>query len=128
MPLSAYETKRLSQKVLEQHDIEYFKRKYGKRFIRALRAVEEERVHKYIFNEGEAVRWIVEGSKRDYLVFPRTFCTCTDFYQAVVLDGTVDMCYHLLAQRISELRGEYLTITGNESQRRRFSKIWRKSG
>jgi predicted nucleic acid-binding Zn finger protein len=127
MPLSAYETKRLSQKVLEQHDIEYFKQKYGKRFIRALRAVEEGRVHKYIFNEGEAVRWIVEGSEGDYLVFPDTFCTCTDFYQSVVIDRAVDMCYHLLAQRIAELRGEYTTITGTEVERRKFSNIWRGS-
>ena len=41
MSLLLIEEKKISQDNLTQSDIDYFKKKYGKKFVRALRVVEE---------------------------------------------------------------------------------------
>jgi predicted nucleic acid-binding Zn finger protein len=75
---------------------------FGQRFTKALDAVKEGRVKKYIFHPSERIVWIVVGRERDYLIMPEAeFCTCDDFYFRV-LDKKVHMCYHLLTQKIAQ--------------------------
>ncbi len=74
---------------------------FGKRFIRALEALKENRVKKYAFKPSGRDIWIVIGRERDYLVIPEAeFCTCDDFYFRV-LDGKIHLCYHLIAHKIA---------------------------
>lgn len=121
MSLLPNEVKMLSKDELTQSDIEYFRTKYDRRFVRALRAVEEGRVTKHRFHPSETTRWIVLGKRREYLVIPRVFCTCRSFYHSVVMNREVDMCYHLLAQRIAEIRDQYETIESVDAERRKMS-------
>lgn len=82
-------------------------KKYGDRFIRALELVNSKRIIKYTFLPSRIERWIVIGKHDKYLVFPRIYCQCNDFYLSVVIRKNIDTCYHLLAQIISEAVGNY---------------------
>jgi predicted nucleic acid-binding Zn finger protein len=127
MLLSKSEINKLSQKELTQDIVEYFKQKFGNRFIRALRSVEENRVIKYKFTPSDTTVWIVKGKSREYVAIPETYCTCRAFYQDVVMTREVKLCYHLLAQLIAEIRGSYQTIEASDSERRRLLIEWRRT-
>jgi predicted nucleic acid-binding Zn finger protein len=126
MTLPLQEVTRLSKNQLDQDDIEYFRIKYGKRFVRAFRAVEEGKVTRYLFRPSESGTWIVHGRERDYLVIPDTFCTCRDFYQSVVINRETEMCYHLLAQTIASIRNEQKTVETTDADRRKLYLEWRR--
>lgn len=127
MTLPLHEIKQLSKEELSQSDIEHFKQKYGKRFVRALRSVEEDRVIKYHFLPSSSTTWIVKGKGREYLVIPEIYCTCRSFYQDVVISRNSNMCYHLLAQRIAELRSGYKTVESTDAERRKKYVEWRRT-
>jgi predicted nucleic acid-binding Zn finger protein len=75
---------------------------FGQRFTKALDALKDNRVKKYVFSPSARVVWIVVGRERDYLIMPEAeYCTCDDFYFRV-LDKKVHMCYHLFAQKIAQ--------------------------
>jgi predicted nucleic acid-binding Zn finger protein len=74
---------------------------FGQRFTKALEALKENRIKKYVFKPSNRVVWIVVGRERDYLVMAEAeFCTCDDFYFRV-LDRKAHLCYHLIAQKIA---------------------------
>ncbi|MFW9805670.1 MAG: hypothetical protein ACFFFK_02945 [Candidatus Thorarchaeota archaeon] len=125
LPLS--EVKRLSKENLTQDDIEYFKEKYGKKFVRALRTVEEGKIVKFKFNPSGSVTWIAKGRRRQYLLIPELYCTCRSFYQEVVIARETSMCYHLLAQRIAEIRDEFNTQESTDRERRKLYVEWRRT-
>ncbi|MFW9962114.1 MAG: hypothetical protein ACFFCX_00995 [Candidatus Sifarchaeia archaeon] len=127
MPLPQSEVKRLSKENLTQDDIEYFRSKYGKKFVKALRTVEEGKIVRYKFNPSDSVTWIVKGRGRQYLVIPELYCTCRSFYQEVVISRETTMCYHLLAQRIAEIREEYESRESTDKERRKMYVEWRRT-
>jgi len=127
MALSLTEVKKLSGESLTQNDIEYFRNRYGKRFVRALRVVEEKKVSKYQFRPSETVVWTVKGRARQYMVIPRIYCTCRSFYQDVVISREINMCYHLLAQQIAEIRNLYDLVESTDAERRRMYVEWRRT-
>jgi predicted nucleic acid-binding Zn finger protein len=74
---------------------------FGQRFTKALEALKENRVKKYVFKPSNRIVWIVVGKEREYLIMAEAeFCTCDDFYFRV-LDRKVHLCYHLIAQKIA---------------------------
>ena len=127
MALSLSEEKKLSQENLTQSDIDYFRDKYGKKFVRALRVVEEKKVNKYQFRPSESVTWIVKGRARQYMVIPKIYCTCRSFYQEVVISRESNMCYHLLAQQIAEIRNQYESVDSTDTERRKLYVEWRRT-
>lgn len=54
--------------------------------------------------------WFFKGKERDYVIIPCTFCSCPDFQFNVLLRGTKEICYHLLAQRIAEERNIFTDL------------------
>ena len=127
MALSLTEEKKLSQENLTQSDIDYFRDKYGKKFVRALRVVEEKKVEKYQFTPSDSITWIVKGRARQYMVIPKVYCTCRSFYQEVVISRESSMCYHLLAQQIAEIREQYETVDSTDTARRKLYVEWRRT-
>ncbi len=127
MALSIIERKKLSKDNLTQSDIEYFRKRYGKKFVRALRVVEENKVKQYQFTPSDSTTWIVRGKRREYMVIPKIYCTCRSFYQEVVISRESKMCYHLLAQQIAELRDAYEQIASTDSERRKMYVEWRRT-
>jgi predicted nucleic acid-binding Zn finger protein len=99
---------------------------FGQRFTRALEALKENRVKKYVFKPSGRVIWVVVGRERDYLVMPNAeFCQCDDFYFRV-LDREIHMCYHLIAQKIAHILGWYETIEESDELYEALMGDWRK--
>ncbi|NWF97061.1 MAG: hypothetical protein HXY34_13040 [Candidatus Thorarchaeota archaeon] len=127
MVLSAYEVQLLAEPILSQSTVQHFRDRYGKRFVRALKLVEEGRVIRYHFSPSGSVTWIVRGRAREYLTVPDLYCSCRSFYQSVVIKNEFDMCYHMLAQKIAEIRKAYLSAESTDSERRRLFVMWRRT-
>jgi predicted nucleic acid-binding Zn finger protein len=98
---------------------------FGQRFTKALDALKEGRVKKYIFKPSERIVWIVVGRERDYLIMPEAeFCTCDDFYFRV-LDKKVHVCYHLLTQKLAQNLGWFEIIEDDDECYDMLMKEWK---
>lgn len=98
---------------------------FGQRFMRAFEALKENRVKRYVFKPSGRVVWIVVGKQRDYLVMPEAeFCSCDDFYFRV-LDKEVHLCYHLIAQKISEILKWYDRIEERDELYNSLMEEWK---
>ena len=79
---------------------------FQKRFQQALGLVEAGRVRKYRFSPSGRTVWVVTGRGRDYQVLPDSlFCTCDDYYFRV-MEHKKQLCYHIIAQQLSEAMGK----------------------
>ena len=100
---------------------------FGQRFTKALNALKESRVKKYVFKPSGRKVWIVVGRERDYLIMPEAeFCMCDDFYFRV-LDKKIHLCYHLIAQKIARNLGWYETLEENDKLYESLMKEWKKA-
>jgi predicted nucleic acid-binding Zn finger protein len=100
---------------------------FGQRFTKALEAVTEGRVKKYVFKPSGRTVWIVVGRERDYLIMPEAeFCTCDDFYFRV-LDKKVHMCYHLLTQKIAQNLGWFKLYEETDGSYDMLMNEWKKA-
>lgn len=60
---------------------------------------------KYMYSPSGKVIWCVPAKRHpeeEYLIFPKIYCSCQDFYKAVVVERTRSFCKHILAQVICE--------------------------
>jgi len=70
------------------------------RVQKALEALNDSRIKKYVFQPSGRVVWIVVGKERDYLVMPAIdYCACDDFYYQF---DRGHVCYHIIAQKLAE--------------------------
>jgi predicted nucleic acid-binding Zn finger protein len=74
----------------------------GDRFWKALQAVTNDLVKKYIFEPSGREAWIVVGKTRDYRVLSDIYCDCEDFYINVIVKRSANLCYHILAKVLAE--------------------------
>lgn len=91
-------------------DLLILTRHYGERFWKALLAVANVWVKKYIFEPSGREAWVVVGKSRDYRVLSEIYCDCEDFYINVIVKRKIDRCYHILAQILAEALGTYSEI------------------
>lgn len=114
-------------KKIEEEDQNRLFNLFGQRFIRAWEAVQEKRVKKYIFEPSKKIVWIVLGKNRDYLIMPAAdFCTCDDFYFRV-MDKQIHLCYHLIAQKLSEASCIYDKYEERDELYETLMREWRKA-
>ena len=100
---------------------------FSQRFTKALDALKENRIKKYVFKPSSRVVWIVVGRERDYLLMPEAeFCTCDDFYFRV-LDRKVHLCYHLIAQKVARNLGWFETLGENDDLYTSLMAEWKKA-
>ncbi len=102
-----------------------FHERYGERFERAVGAVAEGSVFKYVFHPSGRVVWVVVGRERDYLIESDDFCACYDFYLNSVVRGRVDACYHILAKVLAEFLGMYRTVKVEDEAYSSLMEEWR---
>jgi predicted nucleic acid-binding Zn finger protein len=89
---------------------------FQKRFQQALDLAEGGRVRKYQFTPSRRTVWVVAGRGRDYQVLPDSlFCTCDDYYFRV-MEHKKQLCYHIIAQQLSEAVGKYNVIEMTDSR------------
>lgn len=85
---------------------------FGQRLEKALEALEESRVKKYVFQPSGRIVWIVVGKGREYLVMPAVeYCTCYDFYFQF---HQGHLCYHIIAQKLAEATGQFDLIEDDD--------------
>ena len=78
---------------------------FGPRLQKALAALEETRIKKYVFQPSGRIVWIVVGKERDYLIMPPIgYCSCDDFYYQF---DHGHICYHIIAQKLAEATGQF---------------------
>lgn len=95
---------------------EKFRKVYGLRFERAIKAVVQHNVYKYVFRPSGRVLWIVVGRQKDYLIYPDMYCSCSDFYLNSVVRKKVDACYHILARILAEFLGFYDVLYASDDE------------
>lgn len=114
-------------KEIEEADQKRLSDSFGQRFTKAWKAVKEKRVKKYVFKPSNRVVWIVVGKERDYLIMPAAdFCTCDDFYFRV-MDRQIHLCYHLIAQKLSEAFKTYDSYEETDELLEALMKEWIKA-
>jgi len=96
---------------------------FGQRLERALEALDEHRVKKYVFQPSGRTVWIVVGKEREYLVMPAVeYCTCDDFYFQF---HQGHLCYHIIAQKLAEATGQFDLIEDDDQLFDILIKEWR---
>jgi predicted nucleic acid-binding Zn finger protein len=50
------------------------------------------------------------GQSGIYLLYPKTFCSCQDFYKNVIINKKRIFCKHIIAQIIVEALGNYSVL------------------
>jgi len=89
---------------------------FQKRFQQALVLVEAGKVRKYQFSPSGRTVWVVAGRGRDYQVLPDSlFCTCDDYYFRV-MEHKKQLCYHIIAQQLSEAMSKQNSIDMTDSR------------
>ncbi len=125
--LNAICRKAKAEDKLSGKDLTALNELFGQRFTKALGALKENRVKKYIFKPSGRKVWIVIGRERDYLIMPAAeFCMCDDFYFRV-LDKRIHLCYHLIAQKIARNLGWYETIEESDKLYESLMNEWKKA-
>jgi predicted nucleic acid-binding Zn finger protein len=85
---------------------------------------------KYTYNPSMKVVWCVPAKKRpeeEYFIYPKIYCSCRDFYKAVVLERTRSFCKHILAQVICEALQSYKSVELNDkSFKKRIAELKQK--
>jgi len=100
-------------------------RTFGNRFKNAEKALEEMAVKKYVFEPSSRIVWIVVGKGKDYQVLPNAnFCSCDDFYFHVI-NKTATLCYHIIAQKLSDALGRYELFTETDEMYEPLMEEWR---
>lgn len=59
-------------------------------------------ITKYIFKPSNRIIWTAIGENDEYLIYPKIYCSCIDFYKRVVIKKEKVVCKHLIAQTISD--------------------------
>jgi len=90
---------------LSEIHVSVLEERFGQRGHKALEALNESRIKKYVFKPSGRIVWIVVGKERDYLVMPATdYCSCDDFYYQF---DHGHVCYHIIAQKLAEATGRF---------------------
>jgi len=98
---------------------------FGDRFRNGWQLAKSGKVRRYQFRPSERLVWVVEGRKGEYQVMPDIpFCYCDDYYFRV-MDRKRGLCYHIIAQRISEALGQYRRTLKKDSQYSAVTSRWR---
>jgi len=98
-------------KITDAH-ISKFSSTFGQRSEKALEALRERRVKKYVFKPSGRIVWIVVGKEKEYLVMPAAeYCTCDDFYFQF---HQGHLCYHIIAQKLAEATGKFDLIEDDD--------------
>ncbi len=73
-------------------------------------------ITKYTYKPSNRVIWSALGSKkkdtknREYLIYPKLYCSCLNFYREVVINQSIGYCKHLITQAICEALNKYKKV------------------
>jgi len=64
-------------------------------------------ITKYTFKPSGKIVWTAMGQNNEYLIYPKVYCGCIDFYKNVVIKRIRGFCKHIIAQVICEALNNY---------------------
>ncbi len=64
-------------------------------------------ITKYTFKPSDKIVWTAMGQNNEYLLYPKVYCGCIDFYKNVVIKRIRGFCKHIIAQVICEALDNY---------------------
>lgn len=64
-------------------------------------------ITKYTFKPSGKIVWTAMGQNDEYLIYPKVYCGCIDFYKNVVIKRIRGFCKHIIAQVICEALNNY---------------------
>lgn len=64
-------------------------------------------ITKYTFKPSGKIVWTAMGQNNEYLLYPKVYCGCIDFYKNVVIKRIRGFCKHIIAQVICEALDNY---------------------
>jgi len=64
-------------------------------------------ITKYTFTSSNIIVWTAMGENNEYLIFPKIYCSCLDFYKNVTIKRIRGFCKHIVAQVICEALNNY---------------------
>ena len=71
-------------------------------------AVIKRGITKYTFKPSNRIVWTAMGENNEYLIYPKIYCGCIDFYKNVIINRIRDFCKHIIAQIICEALNNYI--------------------
>jgi len=77
-------------------------------------------IKKNIYKPSNRIVWTAMGKNKEYLIYPKLYCSCQDFYKNVVIKRKRSFCKHLLAQTICEALNNYEGCEINDSEFKDF--------
>ncbi|MEM4527857.1 MAG: SWIM zinc finger family protein [Desulfurococcaceae archaeon] len=107
----------------------------SKPYIKMVNSVYGFRFVKIIIGHGNKEYWVYMGPRSDYLIIPRTFCSCKDFIIRVIALKQTHFCKHLMGVemairmkkfRVIEMKIEDLMKIINEIMKSGFSTTLRR--
>ncbi|MHA1488857.1 MAG: hypothetical protein ACTSRI_04290 [Promethearchaeota archaeon] len=81
---------------------------FPKKSVKIIEAINRG-ITKITYKPSNRVIWIAMGKNDEYLIYPKLYCSCIDFYKKV-LNGKKDACKHIIAQIICEALNKYQEI------------------
>ena len=67
-------------------------------------------ITKYTYKPSNRVIWLALGESREYLIYPKLYCSCLNFYREVVINQSIGYCKHLITQVICEALNKYKKV------------------
>lgn len=64
-------------------------------------------ITKYTFKPSGKIIWTAMGQNNEYLIYPKVYCGCIDFYKNVVIKRVRGFCKHIIAQVICKALDNY---------------------
>jgi len=94
---------------LNKEVIEYLESKFPGKTDKIIEIVNRE-ITKYCYNPSKRIIWTVIGENDEYLIYPKRYCSCQDFYKRVVIKRKKEYCKHIIAQIIGEAIGKFKIV------------------
>ena len=67
-------------------------------------------ITKYTYKPSNRIIWLALGESREYLIYPKLYCSCQNFYKEVVINQSIGYCKHLITQVICEALNKYKKV------------------
>ncbi|TKJ24443.1 MAG: hypothetical protein CEE42_10820 [Promethearchaeota archaeon Loki_b31] len=67
-------------------------------------------ITKYTYKPSNRVVWLALGENREYLIYPKLYCSCLNFYKEVVINQSIGYCKHLITQVICEALNKHKKV------------------
>jgi len=73
-------------------------------------------ITKYTYKPSNRVIWLAFGENREYLIYPKLYCSCLNFYKEVVINQSIGYCKHLITQVVCEALNKYKKVESKDKE------------